>query len=81
MRKRDLLSPLLFILVNEALNRVLHSLVDQGKIKIISDVCGSTPPSHVMYVDDMIIFCNASFSSVRNVVQLLDKYGVFMGIC
>lgn len=73
------MSPLLFILADEALNRALHAFVIQGKVKRIARACSSIPPSHVMYADDMIIFCNASLPTVKTIMQLLDDYKAALG--
>ncbi|KAM7517189.1 hypothetical protein LguiA_006772 [Lonicera macranthoides] len=79
VRQGDPLSPLLFILAEEALNRALHALVDHGSIKRMASTRNSIPPSHVMYADDMIIFCNASLPTVKTLMQLLDDYGAASG--
>ena len=69
----------LFILAKEALDRALHHMFLWGAVKQISGYMGSTPPSHVFYADDLIIFCNASFANVSIIKQLLDQYGAAFG--
>lgn len=75
---------LVFILVEEALNRALYILFSQDHIKGraikgISSPRGCIPPSHMLYADDLIIFCNASLSIVEKVMGLLDDYGMASG--
>jgi hypothetical protein len=59
---RDPLSPLLFVLVMEALSRMVNATVEQGLLsgslwekRVFSDLV----VSHSLFVDDTLIFCEA----------------------
>lgn len=66
------LSPLLFLLVMEGLSRCLIEEMDRGRLRgiMITDNCTLT---HLIFVDDIIIFLNGSIgdSTVVNIVLRL----------
>ncbi|XP_019423006.1 PREDICTED: uncharacterized protein LOC109332480 [Lupinus angustifolius] len=57
VRQGDPLSPLLFCLAEEVLSRGIQHLVNDHKISTISGPNGLATPSHVLYADDVLIFC------------------------
>lgn len=52
----DPLSPLLFCIAEDVLNRSIVRLVDTGKLMDITDQIGILIPSHVIFVDDIMVF-------------------------
>ena len=62
LRQGDLLSPFLFVLVMEALGRMLDKAIHEGRMSGFSmgNLKGrSLAVSHLLFVDDIIIFYDA----------------------
>jgi len=60
VRQRDPLSPLLFCLAEEVLSRALTKLVREGNLKLIHGSRNNPAPSHILYADDIMVFCKGS---------------------
>lgn len=73
LRKSDHLSPLLFILVDEILSRMLKRVSDEGKIEPFSYPIGPLL-SHLLYVDDISIFTNKSLKTLWNILEIFNLY-------
>lgn len=56
VRKRDPLSPMLFCILEDVLNRGLYKLVFESKIKLMKASRNLKVPSHIFYADDIILF-------------------------
>ena len=74
MRQGDPLSPLLFCLAEEALSRGLSRLQLDGLTKPIFAPRGCISPSHVLYADDLFIFCRSDGVTLRNLQGFFDRY-------
>ncbi|KAM2909038.1 hypothetical protein COP2_048488 [Malus domestica] len=68
-----------FLKAEEALSRGLSSLFSTGRITFISAPRGCCPPTHVLYADDLFIFCRGNVRSLRSLRNFLDKYGCASG--
>ncbi|KAK9990720.1 hypothetical protein SO802_025705 [Lithocarpus litseifolius] len=74
LRQRDPLSPYLFILGQEILSRLIdHELKLKNINGIKTSISGPTI-THVMYVDDIVLFLKASRKDAACLVRTLDKY-------
>lgn len=60
----DPLSPLLFCLAEEVLSRGIATLVSSSMLKPVSSPRGMKAPSHVLFADDIMIFCNRAITLV-----------------
>jgi hypothetical protein len=62
LRQGDPPSPFLFVIVMEALNKMITATVDRGFLSGFS--VGSRPPvvniSHLLFADDILVFCGAN---------------------
>ncbi|XP_024178419.1 uncharacterized protein LOC112184393 [Rosa chinensis] len=79
VRQGDPLSTILFCLAEEVLSRGLANLFSAGRIRSISTPRGCSPISHVLYADDLFIFCRGDGSSLRCLQQFLTLYGEASG--
>lgn len=64
------MSPLLFCLVEEVIRRSLSKFIRDGKLKLMHGTRDINIPSHILYVDDMMIFfrgTNSIINALKNV--------------
>ena len=66
VRHGDLLSPLIFCLAEEVLRRDIFKLLNDKKILHMTSPKGYITLSHILYFDDIFIFCNADNKSLKN---------------
>jgi len=82
LKQGDPLSPLLFIVVMEALSKMLSGAVDSGRLSCFS--VGSRPPviniSHLLFADDILVFCEANPDHLRFLRVLLVCFEAVFGL-
>jgi len=66
VKQGDPLSPLLFCLAEEVLSRGISKLVNDKKILHMASPQGYLTPSHILYVDEIFVFCIGDTKSLRN---------------
>lgn len=79
VRQGDPLSPLLFCLAEEVLRRGISSLVAAGKIVSMSSTTGYATPSHILYADDVLVFCKGTKKGLNSLMHLFHLYGETSG--
>jgi len=79
VRQGDPLSPLLFCLAEEVLGRGISMLVNDKKILHMASPQGYVIPSHILYVDDIFVFCRANNKPLKILSIFLKIYGDFLG--
>eukprot|EP00253_Pinus_taeda_P003487 PITA_03487 len=67
------LSPLLFLLVTEGLRRLIHKARRAEKIKGI-EVAINLFISHLLFVDDILIFSNGSYNELKEFKSIFDLF-------
>jgi hypothetical protein len=69
LRQGDHLSPLLFVVVMEALSRMLTAALDQGNLigfSVGSRDSEALVVNHILFADDTLIFCGAQEEQIRH---------------
>ncbi|KAL4303221.1 hypothetical protein GQ457_10G018920 [Hibiscus cannabinus] len=79
LRQGDPLSPLLFVLVAEALHVLLERAVAAGLVRGVEVVPGFAL-SHLQFADDTIMFLYASLEVARNVQRVLFCFKAYSGL-
>ncbi|XP_019435162.1 PREDICTED: uncharacterized protein LOC109341675 [Lupinus angustifolius] len=80
VRQGDPLSPLLFCLVEEVISRGLIKLLDKGNFRTIAGTRIATP-SHVLYADDILVFCRGIKRELLAIKDLFNDYAKVSGQC
>lgn len=75
VRQGDPLSPLLFCLAEDVLSRGISNLMDNNRLLPMSGPRGCHTPSHVLYTDDIMIFCRGTKQNMINLKSLFQAYG------
>lgn len=60
VRQGDPVSPLFFCIAEEVLSGGITKLVREGNLQLMAGARGSKVPSHVLYADDIMIFCKGT---------------------
>ncbi|KAF5451734.1 hypothetical protein F2P56_026814 [Juglans regia] len=79
LRQGDLLSPYLFILVEETLSCLLKHNFATGKIVPFSHLRGTPLISHLLYADDIVVFTNGGRSSLKAIRDVFALYEDWSG--
>jgi len=79
VRQGDPLSPLLFCLAEEVISRRLTKLVREGELKLINGTRDIQIPSHILYADDMMIFCKGTKSNIKALKKAFMDYAEASG--
>ena len=76
LRQGDPLSPFLFILVAEVLNKMIGRAVDKGLIQGLKIGKNKVNLTHLQFADDTILFCPAKVKTLKNYKRILDCFGL-----
>ena len=74
LRQGDPISPYLFVLCMERLACFISKQVDEGIWDGVAVSRGGPRVSHLMFADDLLLFCKAKKSQVQNVVHTLELF-------
>lgn len=73
------MSPYLFIIIEEIFSRIIKAKVEMGKIGLFSHPTGAPVVSHLFYVNNMMIFANATKGTVQEFMGVLGLYERWSG--
>jgi len=74
VKQGDPLSPMLFILISEALSRSLILKMGTGILSPYSTGLNCPTVTHLAFADDIVIFANGSSNSLKTLVETLKQY-------
>ncbi|KAL0419132.1 UNVERIFIED_CONTAM: putative mitochondrial protein [Sesamum radiatum] len=74
IRQGDPLSPYLFILCAKALSCLLQACEMEGRIRGVAVARNAPRVSHLLFADDILIFCQATDDALKSVREVLDVY-------
>lgn len=73
------MSPLFFCLDEEVLSRSLSYLVTKHKILPMTGSKGKDFPTHVLYANDIFVFCRVNKKPLSNLMAFSQVYGSISG--
>ena len=79
LRQGDPLLPYLFLLVAEGLNALFKQVECDGEIRGVSLCLAGLRISHLLFVDDSLVFCRATVSECVKIQSLLFLYKLASG--
>jgi hypothetical protein len=79
VRQGDPLSPLLFCLAEDVISRSITKLVRDGHLSLIQGSRHMNVPSHILYADDIMLFCKATNSNIQVLSDLFLNYADISG--
>lgn len=74
VRQGDPFSPLFFCLAEDVLSRGLSLMVQNGQLAPISSPRGYMAPTHILFADDILIFCKGTRRNFSNLLQFFELY-------
>ncbi|XP_057746515.1 uncharacterized protein LOC130965771 [Arachis stenosperma] len=80
LRQGDSLSPFLFVLVVDVLNRMIGEAVRNGQISPLLVGWDDIELSHLQFVDGTLLFCPPEEETVRNYKRLLRCFEIMSGL-
>ncbi|XP_057789598.1 uncharacterized protein LOC131006455 [Salvia miltiorrhiza] len=82
VRQGDPLSPILFGIAEDFLSVLFQNCVTSGHLSPMSMSRENLFPTHLLYADDILVFCKASVRNAETIKHILDFYGSLSGqIC
>ncbi|KAL3833012.1 hypothetical protein ACJIZ3_007748 [Penstemon smallii] len=79
IRQGDPLSPYLFIIYTELLSRLLIKEECNASFRGVKIARTAPTISHILYADDLVIYCRAIQEDVNTIVGTLEKFSTWSG--
>lgn len=74
LRQRDQISPYIFVLCMDKLSHMIMDLIDNGRWIEIKACGRCSIISHLMFIDDLLLFGKATNKKMTCVREVLDKF-------
>ena len=79
LRQGDPLSPLLFVICMELLSRLIKKETSRSSFQFHQH-CESLRLTHLIYADDVVLFCRGDVSSVKVLIGCLERFKLMSGL-
>ncbi|WZZ44961.1 hypothetical protein YC2023_041220 [Brassica napus] len=79
LRQGDPLFPYLFVMAMNCLSLLLDKAAEEGEFGYHHH-CRESKLTHLCFADDLLIFCDGSAESVKNVLQVLHRFKSLSGL-
>ncbi|XP_058766697.1 uncharacterized protein LOC131640300 [Vicia villosa] len=79
IRQGDPISPLLFVITMEYLNRLLHSMQLNANLNHHSK-CEKLSLTNFIFVDEILLFCRGDTRSVEMMMETVDRFSASTGL-
>ncbi|CAH8280760.1 unnamed protein product, partial [Arabidopsis lyrata] len=79
LRQGDPLSPYLFIMVMQALSKLLENAADRGQIEL-HPKCLTPRITYLLFADDLLVFSNGSRVSLAGVAEVMTTFKEISGL-
>ncbi|XP_057811849.1 uncharacterized protein LOC131026092 [Salvia miltiorrhiza] len=66
---------ILFGIAEDVLGRLFTNCVSAGTLTPMQMRRGTNFPTHILYADDVLVFCHATVNNARTIQKILDYYG------
>ena len=80
LRQGDPLSPFLFVLIGEVLNKMMIKAKDMGFCKGLQVGRRNIQVSHLQFADDTLTLCEANEQYLQNIKRILLSFYSFSGL-
>ncbi|XP_026410824.1 uncharacterized protein LOC113306055 [Papaver somniferum] len=78
LRQGDLMYPILFVIAEDLLIRTLSRMIQDRTIQPMVSGNG-VQPSHILFADDIFLFCNGDKRNIRKLLNFLRDYQMSSG--
>ncbi|XP_057811785.1 uncharacterized protein LOC131026023 [Salvia miltiorrhiza] len=79
VRQGDPLSPIIFGIAEDLLSHLILNCVAARRLTPMSFSRSMLFPTHLLYADDILIFCRASTRNAKTIKHILEYYGELSG--
>ncbi|XP_021773155.1 uncharacterized protein LOC110737090 [Chenopodium quinoa] len=79
IRQGDPMSSYIFVLCLERLSNMIEASVNEKRWKSIK-ISKNISISHIFYADDVFLFCHASSNNIKEMMDILNRFGDLSGL-
>lgn len=79
LRQGDPLSPYMFVMAMNCLSILLNKAAEEGEFGYHHH-CKNSKLTYLCFADDLLIFCDGSLRSVKNILQVFHQFSLVSGL-